>query len=379
MTASARLPAQEQAVSIDLLEIAWEKARNCLLRLQNPTGYWVGELQGDSILESEYMLLKFILEQEHDPDLPKIANYLRSLQNDEGGWSLFPGGPSDLSGTVKAYFALKLMGDDPNAVHMKRARRSCSGAGRRGEVQQLYQILLRGARADQLRRVSEHSAGNRFSAEMVLFQSVSRFGLDADDDFAAFVCDNAALYAAAARRHGDDGIVYGSAPPAIVWLSRRGDCRDRGAILFLRVDQLLKAYDQFPIAAAAAKRDEGCGEMVAGSDGGSEGLGAIFPPMVYMLIVLRRWDIRRAIRGWSKRTRICGIFISRRGTRSACSRAFRRCGIRVWRCTPWRSRDWSADSDAARARDSLAAGKGMPGDGGLAEELSAGRAVGVVF
>ena len=78
----------------------------------------VHELQGDSILESEYILLKFILDQEADPDLPAIANYLRSLQQPDGGWNMYPGGANDLAGTVKAYFAFKLMGDDPDAPHM---------------------------------------------------------------------------------------------------------------------------------------------------------------------------------------------------------------------------------------------------------------------
>src|SRR5207249_1922360 len=90
---------------------------------QDPAGFWVGELQGDSILESEYILLKFILKHDHDPELPLIGNYLRGLQNEQGGWSLFPGGPSDLSGTVKAYFALKLLGDDATAPHMQAARK----------------------------------------------------------------------------------------------------------------------------------------------------------------------------------------------------------------------------------------------------------------
>ena len=51
-----------------------------------------------------------------------IANYLRSLQQADGGWSMYPGGKADLSGTVKAYFALKLMGDDANSPHMRKAR-----------------------------------------------------------------------------------------------------------------------------------------------------------------------------------------------------------------------------------------------------------------
>ncbi len=87
------------------IERALHRAKQALLARQNPKGYWVGELQGDSILESEYILLMFILNLEDDGHLPKITNYLRNLQNPDGGWSLFPGGPADLSGTVKGYFA----------------------------------------------------------------------------------------------------------------------------------------------------------------------------------------------------------------------------------------------------------------------------------
>src|SRR5271167_2083608 len=74
-----------------------DRAQAALLNLQDPLGYWCGELQGDSILESEYLLLKFILGQENDPDLAKIANYLRGLRQPDGGFNLFPGGPADLS------------------------------------------------------------------------------------------------------------------------------------------------------------------------------------------------------------------------------------------------------------------------------------------
>src|SRR5439155_19925491 len=102
---------------------AIERARNCLLSLQDAAGFWRGELQGDSILESEYLLMKFILGQEDDPQLPLIANYLRRLQQPDGGWNMYPGGKADLSGTVKAYFALKLMGDSGDAPHMVAARR----------------------------------------------------------------------------------------------------------------------------------------------------------------------------------------------------------------------------------------------------------------
>ena len=128
---SPRLSRQPLHVSLEgaraadegrLLERCLERARDALLAKQNAKGYWVGELQGDSILESEYILLKWILGQEDDQNLPPISNFLRSLQNADGGWSLYPGGPADLSGTVKGYFSLKLRGDDPNAPHMRMAR-----------------------------------------------------------------------------------------------------------------------------------------------------------------------------------------------------------------------------------------------------------------
>src|SRR3954471_9322458 len=112
---------REIAPAIDV-ERSLARAQVALLRKQDAAGFWCGELQGDSILESEYILLKFILGQESDPELPLIANYLRSLQQPDGGWNLFPGGPADLSGTVKGYFALKLMGDSPEAPHMTQAR-----------------------------------------------------------------------------------------------------------------------------------------------------------------------------------------------------------------------------------------------------------------
>ena len=101
-------------------------------------GHWCGELQGDSILESEYLLMKFILGQENQPmadgadgliTLQRIASSLRKLQRSDGGWGQFPGSGVDLSATVKAYYALKLAGDSPDAPHMARARQAILAHG----------------------------------------------------------------------------------------------------------------------------------------------------------------------------------------------------------------------------------------------------------
>jgi hypothetical protein len=77
---------REISSSAAQLDGAIDRATEALVAKQAPGGWWVGELQGDSILESEYLLLKWIIGQESDPDLPKIANYLRGLQNTDAGW-----------------------------------------------------------------------------------------------------------------------------------------------------------------------------------------------------------------------------------------------------------------------------------------------------
>src|SRR3954447_19119352 len=82
------LPVQRPAS----LDLALTRAESALLALQDPSGFWRGELQGDSILESEYLLMKFILGQDDDPELPLLANYLRRLQQPDGGWNMYPGG-----------------------------------------------------------------------------------------------------------------------------------------------------------------------------------------------------------------------------------------------------------------------------------------------
>jgi squalene-hopene/tetraprenyl-beta-curcumene cyclase len=94
---------------------------------EGPHGvHWCAELEGDSILSSEYILMKFILGQERGPGewerLSRIANQMRLCQRPDGSWGQYPGAPADISACVKAYLSLKLMGDSVDAPHMVRAR-----------------------------------------------------------------------------------------------------------------------------------------------------------------------------------------------------------------------------------------------------------------
>jgi squalene-hopene/tetraprenyl-beta-curcumene cyclase len=110
---------------------------SALRELQRSDGHWCGLLQGDSILESEYLLMKFILGQENGPmrdgggreTLERIAAGLRRQQRPDGTWGQYPGSGMDLNATVKGYFALKLMGDDPQSSSMQAARDAIRAAG----------------------------------------------------------------------------------------------------------------------------------------------------------------------------------------------------------------------------------------------------------
>jgi squalene-hopene/tetraprenyl-beta-curcumene cyclase len=119
--ASAQVPWQEQNWA-ERLEKAIERGANHLLSLQAEQGYWQGELEADSTLESDYIYYLHILGKADPERIAKLANYVRQRQMPDGGWSIYPGGPSELNATCKAYFALKLAGDSPYAPNLVRAR-----------------------------------------------------------------------------------------------------------------------------------------------------------------------------------------------------------------------------------------------------------------
>ncbi|HEY7577156.1 MAG TPA: squalene--hopene cyclase, partial [Acetobacteraceae bacterium] len=111
------------------LDNAIARAGTALLRRQHGDGHWVFELEADATIPAEYVLLEHFLDR-IDPELEaRIGVYLRDIQGGHGGWPLFHDGALDLSASVKAYFALKAIGDDTGAPHMARARAAILAAG----------------------------------------------------------------------------------------------------------------------------------------------------------------------------------------------------------------------------------------------------------
>jgi squalene-hopene/tetraprenyl-beta-curcumene cyclase len=105
------------------LESHIDRAAQALLAHQRPDGHFLFELEADATIPAEYVLLRHYLGEPVDAALEaRIGNYLRRIQGPHDGWPLFQDGAFDMSATVKAYFALKMIGDSPQADHMRRAR-----------------------------------------------------------------------------------------------------------------------------------------------------------------------------------------------------------------------------------------------------------------
>ena len=85
------------------------RAKDWLFDQQHPDGYWCGELEADSMLESDYIFMHTLLGTGEPGRMERAINEILRHQNEDGGWGLFPGGPSNISYGVKAYIALKLM------------------------------------------------------------------------------------------------------------------------------------------------------------------------------------------------------------------------------------------------------------------------------
>jgi len=114
----------------DALEKGITSASTALRDLQREDGHWVFELEADDTIPSEYILLRHHLAEPVDETLEaKIGNYIRRRQGTHGGWALVQDGPFDMSASVKAYFALKMIGDSIDAAHMVRAREAILSRG----------------------------------------------------------------------------------------------------------------------------------------------------------------------------------------------------------------------------------------------------------
>jgi squalene-hopene/tetraprenyl-beta-curcumene cyclase len=107
---------------LDQVDAAVRRSRDFLFSQQHEDGYWFGELAADAMLEADYIFAHVLLGTGDRGRMTRALNEIIRFQKDDGGWSLYPGGPSNISLSVKCYFAFKLMGWPADHEILVRAR-----------------------------------------------------------------------------------------------------------------------------------------------------------------------------------------------------------------------------------------------------------------
>lgn len=255
-------------------------AQKCLLGLQAADGHWSGELEGDSILESEYILTMHFLGRSGEAKVRKAGSYLLATQMEDGGWSTYPGGPADVNPTVKAYFALKLLGEPAEAPHMVRAReeaRRLGGLDACNSFTRIYLAIFGQYPWEDCPAVPP---------ELILFPTWFPFNVYAMSAWSrAIVVPLSMIWALkpscpVAPWAGIEELRVKSARPA------RGS-RGAWASFFHGVDIALKLAERVrlrPLRRLAMKRAEA---WIRRRLEASDGLGAIFPPIINTIIAFR--------------------------------------------------------------------------------------------
>ncbi|UJP05848.1 MAG: squalene--hopene cyclase [Nitrosomonas sp.] len=129
--------------STDELEQKFNQARAAILSLQKEDGHWCFPLEADCTIPAEYILMMHFMDEIDVMLENKIARFLRDKQDmHHGGWPLYYGGAFDISCTIKSYYALKLVGDAPDAPHMVRAREAILAYGGAAKANVFTRLLL---------------------------------------------------------------------------------------------------------------------------------------------------------------------------------------------------------------------------------------------
>ncbi|MFO0876926.1 MAG: squalene--hopene cyclase [Gemmataceae bacterium] len=263
---------------------AVREARDKLLSLQRDDGHWCAELQGDTILESEYILLLAFLGEEGSEVARKAAAYILRQQQADGTWSNYPGGPIEVSVSVKAYFALKLTGHDPEAPYMQVARKrilEAGGAERCNSFTKFYLALLG--------QIPYHNCAS-VPPELVLLPRWAYINLYAMSSWTRTIVVPLSIFSACKpvrNLSSEQGIreLFVGDPARPIWPTP-----PKGWIswtnFFLGVDWLYKRVEGFlgPLRRRAIRQATAwMRERLVDCDG----LGAIFPPMVYTIVALK--------------------------------------------------------------------------------------------
>ncbi len=257
-----------------------DEAAAGLRGLQHDDGHWLFELEADATIPAEYILLNHFLDEVEPETEARLGAYIRARQADHGGWPLFHGGAFDVSCTVKAYYALKLIGDDPEAPHMVRAREAVLAAGGAARCNVFTRIALALFGQVPWRAVPS------MPVEMINLPRWFPFHLDKVSYWSrTTIVPLTILLALKPRAKNPRGIGVAelfTTPPEREWHYFPRETLTQWS--FLTLDRFLTVGEKAIPGAVRRRAVERALDWCMTRMNGEDGLGAIFPPMVNLLM-----------------------------------------------------------------------------------------------
>jgi squalene-hopene/tetraprenyl-beta-curcumene cyclase len=271
--------------SIDALDDSIRRATEAVLACQNADGHWVFELEADCTIPAQYVLLQHYLGDEIAPPLEaKIGAYLRRIQGAHGGWPLFQDGDFDISASVMGYFALKMIGDLPDADHMRRAREAIRAHGGAGQSNVFTRFML------ALYGVVGWRAVPVMPVEIMLLPRWSPFTLAKISYWSrTSIAPMLVLQALKPKARNARGVGIDELfiePPRTLGPPHKSPHQNTAwFLLFRAIDEMLRLIEPWlPRRLRRRAIDKAVAFIVARLNG-DDGIGAIFPPMAYSLMM----------------------------------------------------------------------------------------------
>jgi squalene-hopene/tetraprenyl-beta-curcumene cyclase len=261
------------------LETSIASATEALLDYRQPDGHWVFELEADCTIPAEYVLLRHYLGEPVDTALEgKIANYLRRVQGAHGGWALVQDGDFEMSASVKAYFALKMIGDSPDAPHMVRARQAILSRGGAVHSNVFTRFML------AMFGILTWKSVPVLPVEIMLLPMWSPFHLNKISYWARTTIVPLMVLAALKPRAENAGGVgideLFLQPPHSIGMTAKAPHQSWGWFLpFRGLDGILRAIEPLFPKSLRARAIDSAIAFIEQRLNGEDGLGAIYPPM----------------------------------------------------------------------------------------------------
>ncbi len=279
------LTLERPAVFPDAIRESAERTLQLLLHLQDAQGYWVGELEADTTLESDSIKFWHLLDRVDPDKQQRLVRTLLKNQLPDGGWPIYAGGPAELNATVKAYCALKLAGyfsDDPVLLRARDVILLLGGLERVNSFEKVYLALFGCYPWDQVPALPP---------ELALFPNWFPFNIYEISYWSrAILVPLAVIYATrpsikVTHLNLDELWVHPERQRAQMTNFQRGGVFWR--FFFLIANRLLRAYETSAWKPWRKRALRVADQWITDRLIETDGLGAIFPAMMNAVIALK--------------------------------------------------------------------------------------------